>query len=111
MLEECRARAGIGDEGAWGGEVVARGGKTTFRGSRPRSPRLTQRLRPLEAACRDRTRITVVYGDGAAAPARLPIVPHLVFASGERSYLEAECVRSGLLKTYRLDRIQRVEVG
>ncbi len=108
-LEECRVRSGIQEEGAWWGEVVARGGKTTFRGSRPRMPRLSQRLRPLETACRDRTPITLVYGDGENAPARLAIVPHLFFASGERAYLEAECLRSGLLKTYRLDRIQRLE--
>ncbi|MCY2958818.1 MAG: exonuclease domain-containing protein [Planctomycetota bacterium] len=110
VFEECRARSGL-DETTWWGEAVGRGGRTTFRGSRPRMPRLTQRLRGLEAACRERVRVTVVYGDGENAPARLAIVPRLFFESGERSYLEAECVRSGLLKTYRLDRIQRVEAG
>lgn len=111
VLEECRTRSGIQDDGAWWGEAVGRGGKTTFRGARPRMPQLKQRFRALEEACRDRERVTLVYGDGASAPARLAIVPRLFFASGERSYLEAECVRSGLLKTYRLDRIQRVEAG
>jgi len=111
VLEECRARSGLLDDGTWWGEAVGRGGKTTFRGCKPRMPQLKQRLRPLEEACRDRSRVTLVYGDGESAPARLPIVPRLFFASGERSYLEAECVRSGLLKTYRLDRIQRVEAG
>lgn len=109
VLEECRARSGILEEGAWWGEFTLRGGKTTFRGSRPRMPRLKQRLRALETACRERTPITLIYGETDTAPARLAIVPHLFFATGERAYLEAECVRSGLLKTYRLDRIQRVE--
>lgn len=111
VFEECRARSGFADDGAWWGEAIGRGGKTTFRGSRPRMPRLKQGLRPLESACRERALVTVVYGDGTSAPARLPIVPRLLFASGERDYLEAECTRSGLLKTYRLDRIQRVEVS
>ena len=34
--------------------------------------------------------------------------PRLLFTMGERDYLEAECVRSGTLKTYRLDRVQRI---
>lgn len=110
VLEECRARSGL-DESTWWGEAIGRGGKTSFRGSRPRMPRLNQRLRALEGACLEKSRVTVVYGDGESAPARLAIVPRLLYASGERSYLEAECVRSGLLKTYRLDRIQRVESG
>jgi hypothetical protein len=32
-----------------------------------------------------------------------------LFESGRRGYLEGECVRSGTLKTYRLDRVLRVE--
>lgn len=110
VLEECRARSGL-HEHDWWGEAVGRGGRTTFRACLPRVPRLKRRLRGLADACRDRARVTVVYGDGESAPARLSIVPRLFFDSGERSYLEAECVRSGLLKTYRLDRIQRVEDG
>jgi len=106
--EECRARSGL-EEHAWWLEALARGGRASFRASGPRPPRLAQRLRALDTACRDRTRV-VVYGDGLSAPARLSIIqPRLVFSSGERAYLEAECLRSGLLKTYRLDRIQRVD--
>ncbi|MBL8863913.1 MAG: WYL domain-containing protein [Planctomycetes bacterium] len=108
VLEECRARSGL-SEPVWWGEALARGGSASFRGSGPRAPRLAQRLRPIDAACRERSRIVVVYGEPDSAPARLAIVPRLVYASGERGYLEAECVRSGTLKTYRLDRIQRVE--
>lgn len=106
--EECRARSGLAEH-VWWGEALSRGGSASFRGSGPRPPRLAQRLRALDVACRDRSRVTVIYGDGESAPARLSIQPRLVYSSGERAYLEAECVRSGMLKTYRLDRIQRVE--
>jgi hypothetical protein len=51
--------------------------------------------------------VTLVYGE-EGAPARLPVAPRLLFTLGERGYLEAECVRSGTLKTYRLDRVQRI---
>jgi DNA polymerase III epsilon subunit-like protein len=110
VLEECRARSGL-DEARWWGEALERGGSASFRSAGPRPPRLAQRLRPIDAACRDRRRLVLVYGEPDAAPARLAIVPRLVFRSGKHGYLEAECVRSGLLKTYRLDRIQRVETG
>ena len=51
------------------------------------------------------------YGDSDEIPARLAVYPKLLYQAGERGYLEAECEASGLLKTYRLDRIQRVEPG
>ncbi len=112
VWQECQARAAIEEPGCeWWGEALARSGRTTFRSSQPRAPRLTQRLRGLEGACRERVRVTLLYGDGESAPARLAVAPRILFASGERAYLEAECVRSGTLKTYRLDRIQRVEVA
>jgi hypothetical protein len=41
----------------------------------------------------------------------LPVTPRLLFEQGERAYLEAECARSGLIKTYRLDRVQRVQAS
>jgi hypothetical protein len=34
--------------------------------------------------------------------------PRVLFELGRKAYLEAECQRSGTLKTYRLDRVQRV---
>jgi DNA polymerase III epsilon subunit-like protein len=110
VLEECRVRSGL-DAARWWSAALARGGSASFRSAGPRPPRLARRLRPIDAACRDRSPLVLVYGEPDSAPARLAIVPRLVFTSGERGYLEAECVRSGLLKTYRLDRIQRVETG
>jgi DNA polymerase III epsilon subunit family exonuclease len=112
VWQECRARSALQDPARdfWG-EAIARSGGTTFHGAIPSVPRLARRLRDLENACRERVRVTLLYGDGESAPARLAVAPRILFSSGERAYLEAECVRSGTLKTYRLDRIQRVEVA
>jgi DNA polymerase III epsilon subunit family exonuclease len=89
-------------------ELLARAGtRTTLAGSKPRIPRLPQRLRRLERACREREAVTLLYGEDDA-PSRLLVRPRILYAMGERSYLEGECQRSGTIKTYRLDRVQRV---
>lgn len=79
----------------------------TVAGSAPRMPRIAPRLRPIEEALRSKARITVLYGE-SEVPSRLSILPRILFESRRRGYLEAECVRSGLLKTYRLDRVHRI---
>jgi DNA polymerase III epsilon subunit family exonuclease len=89
-------------------EILHRAGtKLTLAGARPRMPRLSPRLRSLESACRERTRVTLLYGEDSG-PSKLLVAPRVLFSMGEKSYLEGECVRSGTIKTYRLDRIQRV---
>lgn len=89
-------------------ELLARSGnRLTLRSAAPRTPRIPTRLRALSHACRDRSRVTLLYGE-EGAPARLPVAPRLLFTMGERDYLEAECVRSGTIKTYRLDRVRRI---
>ncbi len=54
-------------------------------------------------------RVELVYGDAHGTPARLGVYPRLLYQIKQRSYLEGECASSGTLKTYRLDRVQRVE--
>lgn len=113
VLEECLARletAHIGTSSieARFAELLTRSGaRTTLKGSGPKPPKLSQRLRPLEIACRERTRITLVYGE-EGPPSNLAVLPRILFAMGDKGYLEAECERSSTIKTYRLDRIQRV---
>ncbi len=79
----------------------------------PRPNRKPAQLRVLEAARADERTVVLTYGDtsgsSAAPPARLEVLPRLLFRKKDKSYLEGECARSGLLKTYRLDRIHRVE--
>ena len=79
----------------------------TARPLRPR--RRPSLLRALERARREERSVWLLYGDADETTARLEVLPRLLYRNKERSYLEGECVRSGLLKTYRLDRLQRVE--
>ena len=120
VLEACVAR--LLDEsapsGAAGGPrrklpashlLSARGTPVTIPAASPRSPRgLKPRHRKIATAIEDGATVTLVYGDPDAEPVPLSVVPKLVFGRGGRGYLEAECTRSGLLKTYRLDRIHKV---
>lgn len=73
----------------------------------PCAPRLAPRLSELEQACRDKRRVVLVYGEESAT-SRVTVQPRLLFQHDRKGYLEALCARSGMLKTYRLDRIHEV---
>lgn len=108
VFDECRARlvSPLDVEGF--GEAIARGAVLPQLAlARPRTPRIPQRLRPLVEACATRATLTLLYGE-EGAPAVLPVVPRIVYELGSHGYLEAECVRSSTLKTYRLDRVRRL---
>ena len=49
----------------------------------------------------------LVYGEGRS-PSELPVTPLFLFDRKGKGYLEAECHNSGLMKTYLLERVQRV---
>lgn len=86
----------------------AAGSKRTILSSGPDEPRLTAKTRPLAAACRERREVELLYGAPPTAPSRISVRPRFLFTSQKRNYLEAECLRTGMLKTYRLDRVHRV---
>ena len=69
---------------------------------------LKPRHRALQRACETRSRVTLLYGEPPEPPTPLSVVPWLLYRQAEKSYLEAECCSTGLLKTYRLDRVHRV---
>jgi hypothetical protein len=52
--------------------------------------------------------VVLHYADPGQTPVPLPVYPRLVYKLRDRGYLEGECANAGILKTYRLDRIQRV---
>jgi DNA polymerase III epsilon subunit-like protein len=106
VIEACIERSGAPTPRTWS-DVFERCTPITIASSSPKRPRLSQRLRALERACRDRQRVTLVYGETAEV-SRLAVTSRILFEQGERGYLEGECARSGLIKTYRLDRVQRV---
>ncbi|MFT7668867.1 MAG: DNA polymerase III epsilon subunit family exonuclease [Planctomycetota bacterium] len=84
------------------------GAPLSIESAQPRFPRMPQRLRPLENAMRTHNELTLVYGTGQDTPAHLHVRPRFLFQRKKVGYLEAECQRSGTLKTYRLDRVQKV---
>jgi DNA polymerase III subunit epsilon len=59
----------------------------------------------LEAGCS----VSLLYRSEGASWRRRVVTPRLIYAHGDRVYLEALCHESGLLKCYRLDRIRGVE--
>ena len=92
--------------------LAACGAPVTIPSSAPAQPILKTRHRPLVAAMKSGSGVQLTYGKAEKGlsfqPAILPVLPRLLYRRGEVSYMEAECSRSGLLKTYRLDRIHRV---
>lgn len=111
VLEACCAELARVEPTAdlgWPALQSRSGAPITFASAAPRPARLNARLRPLEEACRSNRRVTLLYGE-AASPARLDVSPRFLFQHDKKSYLEAECARSGLLKTYRLDRVHQVQ--
>ena len=78
--------------------------------SMPERPnRRPAQLRRLESARDEECTVVLSYGDGASAPARVEVLPRLLYRRHKHGYLEGECQSSGTLRTYRLDRIQRIE--
>ena len=114
VVEECLARRAAeadapAGESLWAEFLHHGASRRDLAQALPRAPRLSPRLRPLEAACRARAEVLMHYGEGEGGLALMRVLPRLLFESGEKGYLEAECLRSGMLKTYRLDRVRRIE--
>lgn len=107
VLEACVERLPEGAEASLAGLHGLCGPPVTIPASAPRSPRILPRHRPLAEACKSGARVTILYGEDEGV-ARLSVAPRILFESRRRGYMEAECARSGLLKTYRLDRVHRI---
>jgi len=75
-------------------------------GSPARKPSL---CRKLETARQSDDSIVFMYGDRSQPPARIEVTPRFLYRANQHDYLEAECQRSGMLRTYRVDRIIKVE--
>lgn len=108
VVEECLERAGGLEAASLADHLAGRGRPLTIAGRGPSPPRLSSRLRPLERAAADGELVTVLYGDGSGSPSPLEVLPRMLYDHKGVGYLEAECQRSGLLKTYRLDRVRKV---
>jgi DNA polymerase III epsilon subunit-like protein len=83
------------------------GAPLTIESSIPRPPKISSRLRPLERATDAGEEITLLYGTKGDPPTQLGVRPRFLYQRHKNGYLEAECLRSNSLKTYRLDRVQK----
>lgn len=109
VIEECMER--IAEDGAlptWAELAAKCGSPLTIESAEPRAPRISQRLRALERATRCESELTLLYGEEQRTPTHLGVRPKFLYQRHKTGYLEAECLRSNTLKTYRLDRVQKV---
>ena len=108
VLEACIERLDLPHgQGALGQLLASSKRPRTISNWAPGPPRkFPRRLRPIETALADGENVVLLYG--AEEPAQLGVRPRMLYRDGANDYLEGECESSGLLKTYRLDRIQRV---
>ncbi len=108
VLEECAERL-CAERPATREELLAQSGRpVSIAGRVPSLPTLPRRLRRLRAALEGGEEVTALYGEGLETPARLSFVPRFLFERRSKGYLEAQCTRSGLLKTYRIDRFRKI---
>lgn len=70
--------------------------------------RRRQAVRRLDGARREERVVTLIYGGDGQQPVPIPVLPRLLYGRDKRGYLEGECQKTGALKTYRLDRVQRI---
>lgn len=106
VLEECALRA----ETTSASELLAQcGTPVTVQGYIPSPARMKPRLRGLQEALNNKEEVRLLYGGGdSGAASSMDVMPRLLYERHKKSYLEAECLRTGMLKTYLLDRIQKV---
>lgn len=108
VIEECWERAGGLDKVSMT-ELLSNSGRTlTFSSAAPATPHFPRRIRALGKNLEGGEEVTVLYGSSGEQPATLSIKPRFAFRRRDKDYLEAECCHSGILKTYRLDRVQKI---
>ncbi len=74
----------------------------------PSPPAGNREVRKLERALASGTPVGLAYGERGQRRVPIKVQPQFLFTRGGREYMEGLCQSSGLLKTYRIDRIQRV---
>lgn len=107
VFEACSQEADEADE-AWSPAKLLGRVPITVAGHTPRPPRIPARLRALERAVQDGEALELLYTGATGAASALPVLPQFLFERKQKGYLEAECLRSGLLKTYLLDKIKGI---
>ncbi len=107
-LERAEAQSEPGQESLLT-EIFERPRRALTIASRGPAPaRMSPRLRPLERAIRDGQQVRLLYGEGSGNPYPMEVQPKLLYTSHAKGYLEGECLRSGELRTYLLQKIRKV---
>jgi hypothetical protein len=88
--------------------LTSSGRPLTFASAAPDSPRFPRRIRALGDKLESGEELTLLYGSAGEQPATLKVRPRFAYRRRDKDYLEAECSHSGILKTYRLDRVQKI---
>lgn len=106
VLEACAERA----ETRSATELLGQcGTPVTIPAFVPGPARMKPRLRGLAEAVRNGDEVTILYGGAdTGVPATLEVLPRLLYERHKKSYLEAVCPRTGSLKTFLLERVQKV---
>ncbi|MEZ5973735.1 MAG: exonuclease domain-containing protein [Planctomycetota bacterium] len=108
VLEACLERASSQGAAALDALLEHRGRPLTIASRAPAPARMSPRLRPLERALRDGETVQILYGENALGSRPIEVLPRLLYESHAKSYLEAEFLQGGDLRTYRLDRVHKV---
>jgi len=108
VLEECWERAGGLVKVSPTELLTGAGRPLTFTTAAPDIPRLPRRIRALGGNLESGEETTLLYGSSDEQPATLKVRPRFAYRRRDKDYLEAECCHSGILKTYRLDRVQKI---
>ncbi|MFT7485624.1 MAG: DNA polymerase III epsilon subunit-like protein [Candidatus Paceibacteria bacterium] len=110
VIEECMHRMGEAGDPSWIELAALCGSPTSIDSAMPRVPSLKSKFRELERSLGSNSdeELTLLYGDTNSTPTSLGVRPRFLYQRNKTGYLEAECLRSNTLKTYRLDRVQKV---
>ncbi len=74
-----------------------------FRG--PQRAKMSPRLRPIEAAMRNERPIKLMFGESHTYP--IECHPRMLYQSHAKGYLEAQCPKTGELRTYLLSKVRK----
>ncbi len=108
VIEACFERAE--EEGGllWEAAFEYKRKAVTIASRCPKPARMSPRLRPLERALRDGNPVTLMYGEGLSGQTKLEVMPKLMYESHAKGYLEGDCMRTGELRTYLLQKVRKV---
>ena len=108
VVEECLHRAEESDQDPLSQAIYAIKRPLTIASRGPERAKMSPRLRPIEAAMRTDRPIEVMYGESHTYPIQLN--PKMLYQSHAKSYLEAEYLKTGELRTYLLSKVRKVKV-